>query len=193
MPADCLRLVFARLDLRDLGRVARVCRQWQTISSDDEVWRKFQLYADPTPSPIKDHTVWKIQHEARPLLRRIAEIPEQLPDHSEVEYLPNDVSTETGWERKAKRDYEFVLKLKLWPEDVSYFFNMYSMVAKIFATCVLFRRIGYTTLDQAESLVLRTKETFHNPAPFKILAAEYTQLGNELKATAMKQIALQYS
>ena len=43
LPEPVLLQVFSRLMLVDLGRVARVCQQWQRIAYDASLWRKTDL------------------------------------------------------------------------------------------------------------------------------------------------------
>lgn len=184
-----LVLIFAHLEIRDLGRIARVSKQWKEIASYDEVWKNRQL-DDKTPSPIKQYTVSWIQ-EAIPFFKKMKEMPEKLPDYTS-EIITIHFSTNDFWERTDKKDLaDLYLEKDIKQIDQPIkVLNLFSLVVKTFNLYIQLNKTGFTNLDDAEKLALKTKDTFRNLYPFIILREEYMKAGLTEKANEMKNTIL---
>lgn len=54
LPGEVLALILSHLELRDLGRAARVCKTWRTVLSEDFVWREMARRMQLQPAPRDD-------------------------------------------------------------------------------------------------------------------------------------------
>jgi hypothetical protein len=191
---DCLAKIFFYVDIRTLGRLAQVCQIWNEISSSDGVWSQRLLYA--TPTPFKEHTVWKIW-AAISELKQIKKMPEELPAYSSEE-VPSCVSEYKEWEKRWTRCEKYGTSTSPIKSDLSQIKDsmqvmaLFGKICDVFYICVLFSKIGFTSLEDAEKLALKTENTFHNPYPFKILEEKYRELGQDAKADQMKEKQLKY-
>lgn len=192
---DYLIQIFSFLSLKELVQVSYVCKKWHAISSDDRLWKKWQL--DETSiiyTQYKSFIVSKIKHEAIPALNRIKDVTSNLPNYGSF-FVPTHCSSDKHWgtivcvpryEISSYTDFKTVNSSeKVW--------RLFVAVANAFEVYVRYSRIGYTSLSQAEALAIRTSETFHNPYPFRVLEAEYQKVGNATKAAEMRLIANAFS
>lgn len=178
-----LGTVFQKLPIRKLGLIATVCKEWNRISSSDEVWRIFKVFSTPTPSPCKDYTVFFIQSKI-PLFKYLREIPqEKLPDYF-TEHVTSYLSKTETWERfkihcireLKEKDFDDPIKIG----------KLLIVVIHAFETSLTLSKIGFTDLNDVEELALKTRNTFHNPYPFLVLEQKYRENGNIPKAEEMK-------
>lgn len=188
---DVLLNVFSCLSVRELGVVAMVCDAWNKISSSDGAWRQHQICDEPTPSPIKEYTLWMMQKYFS-VLKKLKTLPEKFPDfHSGIGYRYRKFTEESTWKDFieiygtdldfAKPDYSKIN----WSES---YHEAFEVVVVAFEVYLCLNKFGFTPLAQLEELAFKTRPTFLNPYPFQVLEEKYLAQGNLVKAEEMRQI-----
>lgn len=180
--------IFSNLSPKDLGKTVQVCKEWNNIFSSDRAWNHLKLYPE-NPFGIKECISIKFQ-ELKPILDKLKTFPKELPNyHTGV--VPSAVSENANWKKYSERESTLFVFLQ---EDYTEFNDPTKILSSMALVAIAIKKIihfaptGLTSLGQAEELALKTKDTFRNSEPFKILALEYEKVGNTEKASEMKKM-----
>lgn len=186
---DVVGLILKKLSPVHLSRTALVCHDLMKILEQDKVWKQWELDVKvPKNRGWKEFIVSMIRSKLNPLLERTEKIPETLPSHV---FISAELSKNETWQLHAKDDY----LIPYLDTDVTVIDNsnkakaLFTLTIAAINQIILFSKTGLTCLQQAENLALKTKETFRNSEPFRLLASEYHKSNNLIKAKEMHEIA----
>lgn len=181
LPDPILSLIFSHCSIRELAKIGEVCKSWKVLADSQALWKPFYWILDPLAISQESFklTVIALVQMHLSIVKRSSEIPEELP--KDTYFLPSLASEMSAWGRAKRR--RFCPQIKMHSTSC-----LFSLIMRIFDSFIALSRVGYCTLEPAESLAKKARSYFYNPYPFNILAKEYACRGDEAKAAEMRKI-----